>query len=82
MDAFFARIGIDNRFRSYAGSVDGIKPESEAEWRETLPYLAPQIRALTARYSQLGENAFYKYYLPVDDMVEEALKAPFDPTGL
>ena len=82
MDAFFARIGIDGRFRSYAGSVDGIKPESEAEWQETLPYLAPQIRALTARYSQLGENAFYKYYLPVDDMVEVAMNSPFAPTGL
>ena len=82
MDAFFSRIGIDNRFRSYAASVDGIKPSSEEEWKETLPYLAPQLRALVARYSQLGENAFYKYYLPVDDMVEEALKAPMNPIEL
>lgn len=82
MDSFFSRIGIDNRFRNYAASVDGLKPSSEAEWQETLPYLAPQLRALVARYSLLGENAFYKYYLPVDDMVAEALKAPMSPTGL
>ena len=82
MDAFFKKINVDNRFRSYAASVDGIKPSSEAEWQETLPYLAPQVRALVARYSQLGENAFYKYYLPVDNMIEEAMKAPSDPTEL
>ena len=82
MDSFFSRIGVDNRFRSYAASVDGIKPSSEAEWQETLPYLGPQVRALIARYSQLGENAFYKYYLPVDNMIDEALKAPSNPTEL
>ena len=82
MDAFFSRIGIDNRFRSYAASVDGIKPSSEKEWQETLKYLGPQLRALVSRYSPLGENAFYKYYLPVDDVVEQALKATSNPTEL
>ena len=74
MDAFFARVGIESRFRKYAESKDGITA-SEEEWAETVPYLVPQIRALVARYSPLGDNAFYKYYLPVDDTVDEALKA-------
>ena len=34
----------------------------------------PQLRALIARYSKLGDNAFYKYYLPVDDTVTKALE--------
>ena len=41
----------------------------------TLPYLQPQLNALVARYSKLNENAFYKYYLPVDTTVEAALKS-------
>ena len=52
------------------------------EWQETLKYLGPQLRALVSRYSPLGENAFYKYYLPVDDVVEQALKATSNPTEL
>jgi len=31
------------------------------------------LQALIARYSKLGENAFYKYYLPVDNTVQEIL---------
>ena len=46
---------------------------TEAEWDRTEPYLLPQLRALIARYSRLGENAFYKYYLPIDNTVEAAL---------
>ena len=82
MDAFFSKANLDNMFRQYALQKDGLKPESEADWKETLEYLGPQIRALVARYSKLGENAFYKYYLPVDYMVEEALKAPSRTTEL
>jgi len=35
----------------------------------------PQLRALVARYSKLGDNAFYKLYQPVDDVVKAALSA-------
>jgi len=82
MDAFFAKVNVDKMFRQYALQKDGLQPESEQDWQETLEYLGPQLRALIARYSKLGENAFYKYYLPVDYFVEAAVKAPSDPTGL
>ena len=36
----------------------------------------PQLRALVGRYSKLGDNAFYKLYLPVDETVRIALDAP------
>ena len=73
MDAFLRRIDLPGEFRRFALNRDGIKV-SDAEYAETLPYLQPQLNALVSRYSKLSENAFYKYYLPVDSTVEEALK--------
>ena len=74
MDAFLSRIDIPGQFRRFALTRDGITVKDD-EYKETLPYLQPQLNALVARYSKLSENAFYKYYLPVDTTVEAALKA-------
>ena len=74
MDTFLKRIDIPSQFRRFALNRDGIMV-SDAEYAETLEYLQPQLNALVARYSKLNENAFYKYYLPVDTTVEAALKA-------
>ncbi|MBO6029571.1 MAG: S41 family peptidase [Bacteroidales bacterium] len=74
MDAFLKRIDIPGEFRRFARNRDGITV-SDAEYAETLEYLLPQLNALVARYSKLNENAFYKYYLPVDTAVEAALKS-------
>ena len=74
MDAFLKRIDLPGQFRTFALRKDGITVKDD-EYAETLPYLQPQLNALVARYSKLGENAFYKYYLPVDTTVEAALKA-------
>ena len=73
MDSFLNGLNFKVDFPAYARRQDNI-PCTEAEWDETAPYLLPQIRALIARYSKLGENAFYKYYLPVDNTVEVALE--------
>ncbi len=73
MDAFLKRIDIPGQFRRFALNRDGITVKDD-EFRETLPYLEPQLNALVARYSKLSENAYYKYYLPVDSTVEAALK--------
>ena len=75
LDAFLDSIDIPGGFRSFAASEDGIRLRSEAEWNKTAPYLVPQLRALVGRYSKLGDNAFYKLYLPVDDDVKAALAA-------
>ena len=74
MDAFLKRIDIPGEFRRFARLRDGITV-SDAEYAETLEYLEPQLNALVARYSKLKENAFYKYYLPVDVTVTAALKS-------
>jgi len=74
MDAFLRRIDVPGQFRQYALRRDGITVRDD-EYADTLPYLEPQLNALVARYSKLGENAFYKYYLPVDNTVTAALQA-------
>ena len=73
MDAFLKRIDVPGQFRQYAFRRDGITVKDD-EFADTLPYLEPQLNALIARYSKLGENAFYKYYLPVDNTVTVALQ--------
>ena len=75
MDRFLDRVDIKGRFLAFARDKDGITC-SEEEWKQTEPYLMPQLRALVSRYSKLGDNAFYKYYLPVDETVKVALQQP------
>ena len=72
LDAFLAKAGLPAQFRAWVKRVDDLSC-TDAEWQETLPYLEPQLNALVSRYSRLGENAFYKYYLPVDNTVKAAL---------
>ena len=74
MDSFLASINLKVEFPAFARRKDGISC-TEAEWDATAPYLVPQLNALIARYSKLGDNAFYKYYLPVDDTVAKVLEA-------
>ena len=73
MDRFLKGLNLSVSFPAYAKKKDGIGC-TEAEWDRSAPYLLPQLQALIARYSKLGENAFYKYYLPVDNTVTIALE--------
>jgi hypothetical protein len=36
--------------------------------------MMPQINALVGRYSKLNDEAFYRFYLPIDDTIQAALK--------
>ena len=73
MDKFLASEGIARQFVRYALEVDKIRC-SDAEWAASRPYMQPEVYALVSRYSTLGENAFYKYYLPIDSTVDVALE--------
>ncbi|MBR6305996.1 MAG: S41 family peptidase [Bacteroidales bacterium] len=73
MDQFLEGVNLKVEFPAYARKQDGIRC-TEAEWDASAPYLVPQLKALISRYSKLGENAFYRYYLPVDTTVEVAMK--------
>ena len=73
MDKFLASEKISRQFVRYAMDVDKI-PCSDSEWERTRSYQEPEVFALVARYSKLSENAFYKYYLPIDSTVDVALE--------
>ena len=68
------RMDIPSRFREFAARTDGITC-SQKEWEDTQDYLVPQLRALVGRYSKLGDNAFYKMYLKVDDTLKKAIES-------
>lgn len=71
-------LDLPSAFLRYAASVDKLVPQA-GEWEACSSYVVPQIRALVGRYSKLGENAFYRLYLPVDSAVEAALRNPSIP---
>ena len=56
----------------FAVNVDKIQP-AEGEWEESREYMMPQINGLVGRFSKVGEEAFYRFYLPIDDEIQTAL---------
>lgn len=77
LDRYFKNADIASRFLNFADKVDGIRP-GEGEWDESKDYIMPQIKGLVGRYSKLGEEAFYHYYIPIDDTIQAALKESFE----
>ena len=73
MDKFLSRENISAQFVRYARDVDKISC-TDTEWQASRSYMEPEVFALVARYSTLSENAFYKYYLPIDSTVDVALE--------
>ena len=73
LDNYLDQIDVASQFLAYAAKVDGLKPK-EGEWEESAPYMMPQLKALVGRFSKLGDEAFYRFYLPVDDTILAALK--------
>lgn len=76
LESFLDRIDIPAKFLSFAKVQDGIVP-GKGEWESTRSYIVPQLRALVGRYSKLGDNAFYRLYLPMDETVSAAMRADF-----
>ncbi len=72
LEKYLDGINLDREFLDYAGRVDGLKPK-EGEWEETAPYMMPQLKALVGRFSKLDNEAFYRFYLPIDDTIQSAL---------
>ena len=73
LDDYLDEINLGSLFLDYASRVDGLKPKA-GEWDETKPYMMPQLKALVGRYSKLGDEAFYRFYIPIDDTIQAALK--------
>lgn len=70
---FLDKLDIPGTFKEYARKKDGISVSPE-EWAETEEYLVPQLRALTGRFSKLGENAYYRMYMDVDATLKRAIE--------
>ena len=66
-------LDLERQFLDYAARVDGLRPAS-SEWRQAKQYMMPQIYGLVGRYSMVGEEAFYRFFLPIDETIQTALK--------
>ena len=75
IEKYLESIDLGAQFLDYAAKVDGIKP-AKGEWEESKPYMMPHILALVGRYSKLDDEAFYRFYLPIDDTIQTAIKQP------
>jgi carboxyl-terminal processing protease len=73
LNSFLDGIDVGAQFVEFASKVDGIKPE-KGEWEKSASYMLPQLKALVGRFSKLGDEAFYRFYLPIDDNIQTALK--------
>ena len=71
LTGYLNSLDLGKQFREFT-SAEGLKP-APGEWLQTESYLMPQLNALVGRYSKLGDEAFYRYYLDIDDVVKAAL---------
>ena len=72
LESYLNSISLDQQFLEYAAKVDGIKA-AKGEWDKSKEYMMPQINALVGRYSKLDDEAFHRFYLPVDVTIRTAL---------
>lgn len=72
LESYIRSLDLEKQFLEYAARVDGFKP-GKGEWEESRSYMMPQINALVGRYSKLDQEAFYRFYLPIDDILLSAM---------
>ena len=75
LKSYLDEVDLESQFLEYAARVDGLRP-APGEWEETCPYIMPQVKGLVGRYSKVGEEAFYRFYLPIDETINTALENP------
>lgn len=75
LEQYMESVSVEDQFVKYAADVDKIFP-APGEWEESREYMMPQVKGLVGRYSKLGEEAFYRFYLPIDDAIQKALDCP------
>lgn len=65
---------VEQQFLNYAAKTENLRPAA-GEWEKTRWYMMPQVKALVGRYSKLQDEAFYRFYLPIDNEFQTALTA-------
>ena len=73
LERYLNDIDLERQFLDYAARVDGFR-SAAGEWEKSRSYMMPQINGLVGRFSKVGEEAFYRFYLPIDDTIQQALK--------
>ena len=73
LERYLNDIDLERQFLDYAARVDGFRPAA-GEWEKSRSYMMPQINGLVGRFSKVGEEAFYRFYLPIDDTIQQALR--------
>ena len=73
LDRWMDSVSLEKQFLDYVYAKEGLRA-GEKEWKESRAYMMPQVKALVGRYSKLDDEAFYRFYLPVDDALQQALK--------
>ena len=76
LERYLDALDLKSKFLDFARS-EGLRMEPSEE-KDFDTYMMPQIKALVGRYSKLDDEAFYRFYLDIDETVETALKT----TGL
>jgi carboxyl-terminal processing protease len=74
LERWIDSIDMEGQFLSYAARVEKLSPKT-GEWEATKSYMMPQLKALVGRYSKLDDEAFYRFYLPIDETIQIALKS-------
>ena len=75
LSAWLDGVDLESQFLKFASGVDGLVPAA-GEWEKSKEYMMPQLKALTGRFSKLDEEAFYRFYIPIDDAIQCAMKNP------
>lgn len=79
LKVYLDSLDLEDGFLEYAAKTDGIRPSGN-EWVKSREYMMPQIYALVGRYSKLDDEAFYRFYLAIDETIKAACQAPSDVT--
>ena len=72
--SYLGGLDLEHQFLDYASGVDGLRPAA-GEWEQSKEYMLPQIYGLVGRYSKVGEEAFYRFYLPIDETIQTAKRS-------
>ena len=72
LEKYLDALDLKGKFLEYAEKEGLVLEKSQEADFDT--YMMPQIRALVGRYSKLEDEAFYRFYLVIDETVNTALE--------
>ena len=76
-ERWMEEVSVEKQFLEFAARVDGLKPLA-GEWEKSRQYMLPSVKALVGRYSRLDDEAFYRFYLPIDETISTAMENSFE----